>query len=77
MTKYVMLFELYKMLADMLVLSMETLGFEVDVGNSLSDGVDDLRARPYACVFINLDQNCQDWHGGDGFVADARVADTA
>ncbi len=62
MKKYVLLFEPYKILADVLVLSMETLGFKVDIGNSSSDGIDDLRARPYACIFINLDQNYKDWH---------------
>lgn len=62
MAKYVLLFEPFKMVADMLVLSMEELGFKVDLGDPSSDGGDALRARHYACVFINLDQNCKDWH---------------
>ena len=70
MTKYALLFEPYKMLADVLVLSMEELGFKVDIGNSSCDGDEALRARQYACVFINLDQNCKDWHSHGLMLAD-------
>ena len=70
MSKYVLLFEPYEMLAEMLTLSMEELGFKVDIGNSSCDGDKDLHARQYACVFINLDQNCQDWHAHGLMLAD-------
>ena len=62
MTKHVLLFEPFEMLAEMLVLSMEDLGFKVDIGNSDGDGEELTDARHYACVFINLDQNRRDWH---------------
>jgi DNA-binding NtrC family response regulator len=62
MTKYVLLFEPFEMLAATLVLSMEELGFKVDIGNSAGDGDELLGPRKYECVFINLDQNRKDWH---------------
>lgn len=62
MNKYVLLFEPFEMLAKMLVLSMEELGFKVDIGNSAGDGGELTGTRQYACVFINLDQNRRDWH---------------
>ena len=62
MPKYVLLFEPFENLADMLVLSMEELGFKVDIGRPAGDGEELAREREYACVFINLDQNSHDWH---------------
>ena len=54
----------------MLVLSMEELGFKVDIGNSAGDGEELVRNRHYACVFINLDQNREDWHSRGLMLAD-------
>lgn len=62
MATWVLLFEPFKMLADMLVLSMEELGFKVDIGDSAGEGLELTSARRYACVFINLDQNSNAWH---------------
>jgi len=62
MTRYVLLFEPYEMLAEMLTLSLNELGFEVDIGDSLCSGDEAFRARRYECVFINLDQSFKGWH---------------
>jgi DNA-binding NtrC family response regulator len=63
MTGHVLLFEPFKSLVEVLVLSMEELGYTVDIGDSAGDGSEMTGARRYDCVFINLDQNRGDWQG--------------
>jgi DNA-binding NtrC family response regulator len=59
--KHVLLIEPYDMIADVIVEILEQLDYEVDVGNSGTLTENDLRARDYHCVLINLDQNASGW----------------